>query len=82
MRGSPHVLLTFEVDLLDGLSHALLFALEVGDAGVLELEPVLLVALQGQSLGPGSTTQVKPSGFHGAQCLCVVCCSLSAASHP
>lgn len=62
MRGSgtirPLVVLdcTFQMYLLDRLPKAVLFALEVGDAGVLELEPVLFVALQGQSLGPGSKT--------------------------
>lgn len=44
--------ITFEVYLLNGLSNALLFALEIGDRGVLELKPVLLVSLQCQSLWP------------------------------
>ena len=43
---------TFEVNLLNGLSDALLFALEVRDGGILELEPVLLISLQSQPLWP------------------------------
>lgn len=37
---------TFEVNLLNGLPNTLLFALEIGDRGVLELEPILLIPLQ------------------------------------
>lgn len=43
---------TFEVDLLNGLADALLFALEIRDGGILELEPVLLVSFQSQPLWP------------------------------
>lgn len=43
---------TFEVNLLNGLSNALLFALEIRDGGILELEPVLLISLQSQPLWP------------------------------
>lgn len=39
---------TFQVNLLDGLSNALFFTLEIRDGGVLELEPELLVFVQGQ----------------------------------
>ena len=64
--------LTFEMYLLDGLSDALLFALEVGDVGVLELKPVLLVGLQGQFLGPGNKTQVIVGSMEiTVQSLCV-----------
>lgn len=41
---------TFQVNLLNGLSNALLFALEVRDGGVLELKPILLVSLQSEPL--------------------------------
>lgn len=43
---------TFEVNLLNRLPDTLLFALEVRDRGILELEPILLIALQSKSLRP------------------------------
>lgn len=45
-------LFTFEVNLLNGLSNALLFAFKIRDGGILELEPVLLVPFQSQPLWP------------------------------
>lgn len=41
---------------MNGLPDALLFALEVRDRGVLELEPILLISLQSQSLWPETIT--------------------------
>ena len=49
---------TFEVDLLNGLSDALLFALEVRDGRILELEPVLLISLQSQLLWPETHSHI------------------------
>lgn len=49
---SSNIFPTFEVNLLNGLPNALLFALEIRNRGVLELEPVLFIPLQSKSLRP------------------------------
>lgn len=49
---------TFEVNLLNGLSDALLFALEIRDGRILELEPVLLISLQSQPLWPETYSHI------------------------
>lgn len=65
---------TFEVNLLNGLPDALLFALEIRDGGILELEPVLLISLQSQPFWPEMYNHIAQ--FH---CVCKVthiCCFL------
>lgn len=59
---------TFEVNLLNGLSNALLFALEVRDGGILELEPVLLISLQSQPLWP-ETSKHTITEFQNYKCM-------------
>lgn len=57
---------TFKLNLLNWLSDALLFALEVIYRGILELEPVLFISLQSESLRPETSTRYKQVDFHTA----------------
>lgn len=52
MPGRGDTVLTLETELLHGLTQGLLTALVVGDGGLFEHYPVLLVALQRQLAGP------------------------------